>query len=176
MRNFKLILLTLAALAFGFQAHADSYTKTDNVISSSGGPVAFPGGVTTPATLIGDQYASTYSTTAVAVTNLSTTIAAPTFNVSRSGKLFHMWGLVNLAPVTSATLTTFTLTLPVARSASFIGVGGAVGSARVAGTYSSSGSCMASTNSLTKITCSYTAATINADSVLVSAQYSIDAN
>lgn len=178
MRKIKGFALTFLAMliSFGSFAYADGYTKTDNVISTSGGPVGFPGGITAPTTLIGDTYATTFTTTAVAVTNLSTTVAAPTFNAVRVGKSIRMWGLVNVAPVTSATLTTFTLTLPVARSASFIGVGGAVGSARIAGTYSASGTCNGSNNSLTKITCSYTAGTINADSVVVDAVYSIDAN
>lgn len=178
MQKVKTFLLSLAAVVafFGTYAYAASYMKTDNIISTSGGPVGLPGGLTAPTTMIGDMYATTATITPTAVANLSTTIASPTFNVQRNGKMIHYWGLLNVAPVTSATLTTFKLTLPVSRSASFIGIGGATGSARVATNYSGSGTCYAVTNSKTQVTCSYISGTINADSVLVDVKYSFDAN
>lgn len=146
MKRFVLALALVASSAFAAQF------KTDSIISHSGGPVAFDGGITTPTTQIGDLYASTASLTLVAGTNVAAVVTPVTFKYTRTGNHVCAFSQVSIDPTAATTASTFTLTLPVVRSANFSGTIGATGHAGILG--GAVGSCLA-TNGAKTITCNY---------------------
>lgn len=119
---FALVLLLNASLAFG------SRFKTDEITASDGGAVAFPAGITVP-TSNGELVSSTYSATLTASTNVAAVVTPVTLRYTRIGIYVHVFGQVSIDPTSSATLSTFTLTTPIVRSANFSGTSGAAGSA-----------------------------------------------
>ncbi len=147
----SLFLVLFSGLAFG-----TSYTKTDNVISSSGGPVGFPAGITVPTTQVGDISASTASLTLTAGTNVAAVVTPVTLKYSRNGNHVCTFGQVSIDPTAGSSAdTAFTLTLPVLRSANFAGTLGAYGTAAAPAAIAA-GSCVA-TNAAKTVTCHYPA-------------------
>lgn len=153
-------------------------TRTDEVTSSDGGPVAFPGGITAPtaaqesvsSTSTGFQTSGTYSAKITGVTNLDGVTTPATLRYERFGKYVHVWGRVGLNPVAgSATPTTFTILVPIA-GAVFSGTASASGSAGLPTTIAN-GVC-SSVTSTYKVTCTYGAVSTTSDLVNVNFVYS----
>ncbi len=142
----------LVALALSTGAFAADYTRTDNITSNSGGPVAFPAGITSTTTQAGDLNAGTAALTLTAGTNVAAVVTPVTLNYFRIGNQACAYGQVSIDPTSSATASIFTLTLPVTRAANFSGTAGAAGTAGILG--AAVGSCLATTSAKT-ITCNY---------------------
>jgi hypothetical protein len=159
MKSFKssiLALTLLAVAALSIDAQALTRYKTDEITSEEGGPVAFPGGITTPSTTNGDLASGTASLTLVAGTNVSAVVTPVTLNYYRVGNMACAQGQVSIDPTDGGgTATDFTLTLPVARAANFSGTAGASGTAGLLGL--SMGSCIAITATKT-VSCRYNSA------------------
>lgn len=155
MRHERFIALLLTAITSLFflaaKGQAASRTKTDEVISTSGGPVSFPGGITLPTAANGDTFASTAALTLAAGTNVAAVVTPVTLKYTKIGNHVHVFGQVSIDPTAGATASTFTLTLPVAR-ANFTGTSGATGWAGILG--GTAGACLA-TNSAQTVTCNY---------------------
>ena len=160
------LLFTLATEA----AFATARLKTDEIISNSGGAVAFPGGITTPSTQIGDLSSGTASLTLAAGTNVAAVVTPVTLKYLRVGNQVCFYGQVSIDPTASATASVFTLTLPVTRSANFSGTGGATGHAGILG--AAVGSCLA-TNAAKTVTCNYVSGGTAVELVPVSVCYAV---
>lgn len=163
-----LALLTCSAIAI-----AASYTRTDNITSEDGGAVAFPAGLTTPTTQIGDLQSGTGSLTLTAGTNVAAVVTPVTLKYYRVGNNVCAYGQVSIDPTAGATASTFTLTLPVTRSANFSGTGGASGNAGILG--AEVGACLA-TNSAKTVTCNYVSGGTAVELVPVSFCYAVTGN
>ncbi len=150
MKKFLFLVLFLSAnIALG-----TSRTKTDEVTATDGGPVAFPSGFTMP-TSNGELVSSaTYSATLVAGTNVAAVVTPVTLKYARVGNYLHVFGQVSIDPTSATTLSTFTLTTPIVRSANFTGTSGAAGFAGLPAAVAN-GVC-AATNSAKTISCNYT--------------------
>jgi hypothetical protein len=139
------------ALVFSTAALGADYLRTDNITSNSGGPVAFPAGVTAPSTQVGEIHAGTAALTLTAGTNVAAVVTPVTLKYYRIGATVCAYGQVSIDPTSSATASVFTLTLPVSRGV-FTGTGGATGSAGILG--ATTGMCLA-TNAAATVTCNY---------------------
>lgn len=151
----KKFLLLLALFAVTDVALATSRTKTDEITNSDGGPVAFPAGITVPTSEVGDIVSSaTASLTLAAGANVAAVVTPVTMKYSKLGTYVHVFGQVSIDPTAGATLSTFTLTLPVTRSANFAGTLGAAGSTGLPASVAA-GVCSA-TNAAKTVSCTYT--------------------
>jgi hypothetical protein len=165
-------LLALALTALSVPSFAATQTRTDGICSTAGGPVTIDCGVTIPTTQIGDLQATTASLTVVAGTNIAAVTTPATLNFERVGNDVHVWGEVSLDPTSGSTASTFTVSLPVVRSANFTGTTGANG---VSGVTNSIGVCKA-TNSAKTVTCNYTSGGTAVESVDVNFWYKVTGN
>ncbi len=148
----RFIAFLLLAVALAAPSFATTVYRTDAVISESGGPVAFPGGITAPTSTIGDIQSGSASLTLTAGTNVAAVVTPVTLNYFRIGNQACAYGQVSIDPTSSATASIFTLTLPVLRAANFSGTAGASGTAGILG--AAVGSCLATTSAKT-VTCNY---------------------
>jgi hypothetical protein len=152
--SFLLLFGALAALsevAFGLPTR----TRTDEVTSSSDGPVAFPSGFTAPTTEVGDLVTgASYSATLTAGANVAAVVTPVTLKYLRLGIYVYVFGQVSIDPTAGATLTTYVLSTPLLRSANFAGTLGAYGTTGLPVSVSA-GVCNA-TNAAKTITCTYT--------------------
>ena len=151
MHFIKTLILLALALCTDI-AVGQSRTRTDEITSSSGGPVTFPAGITTPSSQVGDLQAGTASLTLAAGTNVAAVVTPVTLKYYSVGPQTCAYGQVSIDPTSGATASTFTLTLPRVRSANFSGTGGATGHAGILG--GAVGSCLA-TDSAKTVTCNY---------------------
>ena len=151
-------------------ALATSRTKTDEVVSSSGGPVSFPAGITAPTTAVGDVQAGTASLTLATGTNVAAVVTPVTLKYYSVGNQTCVYGQVSIDPPASATASAFTLSLPRARSANFSGTSGATGFAGILG--ATIGACLA-TNSAKTVTCNYVSGGTAVELVPVSFCYTV---
>lgn len=151
MRRLHLFLFALS-LFVTESLFATSRTRTDEITSSDGGPVAFPAGLVTPTAQAGDVQASTAALTLVAGTNVAAVVTPVTLEFYRLGNSVCAYGQVSIDPTSATTASTFTLSLPITRSANFSGTSGASGNAGILG--GAVGSCLA-TNSAKTVTCNY---------------------
>lgn len=149
---FAALLLVLGA-AGAYVATADTLFKTDAIISQSGGPVSFPGGVTMPTSAVGDFHASTYAATATAGVNVDSLTATPTLNYVNLGGSVLVYGQLSVNTTTDNTAGAYTLTLPFARAANFTTTG-AEGTGFNGSNSLETGVCQ-STNAAKTITCNY---------------------
>lgn len=171
--RFITSFLALALTLTSFNAFATSRMKTDEVISESGGAVAFPGGITTPDSQVGDLSSGTAALTLAAGTNVAAVVTPVTLKYYRVGNQACAYGQVSIDPTASATASVFTLTLPVARAAAFTGTGGATGYAGILG--ATVGACLA-TNSASTVTCNYVSGGTAVELVPVSFCYAVSGN
>lgn len=163
---FAALALLVSGVAFGL-----TRTKTDEIVASDGGPVAFPAGITVP-TSNGEFLYSTYSATVTAGTNVQSATSPATLKFHRFGNYLHVFGQVTIDPTSgSATLTTFTLSIPVTRSSNFSGTSGAAGFAGLPTTVTN-GVCSA-TNAAKTVSCTYGAGGTSAESVNVDFWYTV---
>lgn len=148
----RLGIATIAFLAtfFALQSFGASYTYTDNILSSDGGPVTLPAGFTAPTTGNGNVYSSSASLTLTAGTNVAAVVTPVTFEFFRIGKQVCAYGQVSIDPTSSATASVFTLSLPVIPSANFSGTSKLTGTAGIL----VPGMCLA-TNAAKTATCNY---------------------
>lgn len=149
MRNFLFAMVLGLASSLALAA---STTRTDNVTNEDGGPVAFPAGYTLPSGQMGDSFAGTAALTLTAGTNVAAVVTPVTLKYFKVGANVCAYGQVSIDPTAGATASTFTLTLPVLRTANFSGTGGASGTAGILG--ATVGACLA-TNAAKTVTCNY---------------------
>jgi hypothetical protein len=171
MQGFKKILGFVVAFcsiaAFADLSFAQSRTKTDEIVSSSGGPVYFPSGIT----LSTDD--DTYSATLTAGTNVAAVVTPVTLKRVKVGKYEHVFGQVSIDPTAGSTLSVFTLSLP-NRAANFSGTLGAVGVAGLPAA-ATAGNCAATNNAKT-VSCTYTSGGTAVELVNVSFWYATSGN
>lgn len=146
MKLFALLLALVSVPAF-----ATDYLRTDNIVDSAGGPVAFPAGVEVPTTQVGELHSGTASLTLAAGTNVAAVVTPVTLKYYRDGGSICAYGQVSIDPTAGATASVFTLTLPVSRGV-FTGTGGATGFAGILG--GTVGACLA-TSAAATVTCNY---------------------
>lgn len=173
-------LLLSAALAALASLHlctdvalAQSRTKTDEIVSSTGGPVAFPSGITTPSTQVGDLQSGTAALTLAAGTNVAAVVTPVTLKYFSVGNQTCAYGQVSIDPTAATTASIFTLTLPRLRSANFTGTGGATGFAGILG--GTVGACLA-TDSAKTVTCNYISGGTAVELVPVKFCYAVSGN
>lgn len=160
---FKSLFLTAFALS-SCVALGASQTRTDAIVNEDGGPVSFPAGLSVPSTGVlkaevptsltaagaGTLYSGTSALTLTAGTNVAAVVTPVTLNMYRIGNMACAYGQVSIDPTSSATASTFVLTLPVTRAANFSGTAGAAGTAGIL----VPGMCLANDAAKT-VTCNY---------------------
>lgn len=169
------ILGALMLLGIAVAAYAATRTHTDEIVSSDGGPVTFPGGIVAPTA---QQYpastavffsGATYSATVAKVTNLDGITTPATLRYNRTGDMVHVFGRVGVDPSGSGT-STFSLSLPI-RPATFTGTDQAVGVVGIPAT-ATSGTCYPVSSALL-VRCTYTAAGGTAELLNVNFTYRV---
>lgn len=178
----KRVLPLLGLLLVSVAAWATTRTLTDEITSSDGGPVAFPGGIDLEEdSAIAVSHLSYFSSgaTYVAVPGLTTNLdsvtdVTPDLRYVVQGNYVHVWGRVGLNPTAGTTLTTFTLTTPIVRSANFSGTSGATGTAGIPTTVKN-GVCSA-TNGAKTVSCTYESVSTSEDLVNVVFTYALTGN
>lgn len=152
LKRIGITVVAFFATFFALQSFGASYTYTDNVLASDGGPVTLPAGFTTPTTANGNVYSSSASLTLTAGTNVAAVVTPVTLEFFRIGKQVCAYGQVSIDPTSSATASVFTLSLPVIPSANFSGTSKLTGTAGILG--ATAGMCLA-TNGAKTATCNY---------------------
>lgn len=152
-----------------------SRTRTDEITDQDGGSVYFPAGIELPTASAqnGEIYYGTASLTLTAGTNVAAVVTPVTLKYYRVGNSACAYGQVSIDPTAGSTASTFTLSLPVTRSANFSGTGGASGNAGIAG--GEVGGCLA-TNSAKTVTCNYLSGGTAVELVPVHFCYAITGN
>jgi hypothetical protein len=147
---FALLFLLVSSNVFA----ATSRTRTDEVVDQNGGSVYFPAGLELPTASAqnGQLYYGAASLTLTAGTNVAAVVTPVSLEYYTIGTQVCAYGQVSIDPTASATASTFTLSLPVTRSANFSGTSGAAGHAGILG--AAVGSCLATTAAKT-VTCNY---------------------
>ncbi len=157
------LILVLASYLFCASAFAGT-TRTDAITDSDGGDVSFPAGITVagnvtmsgtntitaPTTALGTVYSASAALTLTAGTNVAAVVTPVTLEYYRVGKQVCAYGQVSIDPTSSATASTFTLSLPVVPTANFSGTSKLTGTAGIL----VPGMCLA-TDSAKTATCNY---------------------
>ncbi len=183
MRHLRPLIGAFVLVLLAGVASATTRTKTDELTSRDGGPVAFPGGIdlttyssSEPISPLAFYTSAYYVGFMTAGANVDgPPVKKVTLKYERAGNYVHVWGQVSIDPVAgAATATTFTLTTPVVRSANFSGTLGATGTAGLPAA-ATNGVCSA-TNGAKTVSCTYGSGGTSAELVNVNFTYTISGN